>query len=215
VFGFFDAAALRTLRRASGRELLFSLATTVGVLFYGVLPGVFLAVILTLLWMLTISSRPHDAVLGWVSEVDGFHDINDYPGATSIPGLLIYRFDAVLVFFNCDLFRERVQQEIRKAVTPVEWVLVDASPITVIDYTAMQMIQDLREELAAQGIVLVFARARRHLARFFRPAWVEEARQVGSLQLFPGIKSAIQAFEQRNTPPARGKQLGREGNIDY
>jgi high affinity sulfate transporter 1 len=201
-FGFFDVAALRTLWSASGRELLFSLATTAGVLFYGVLPGVFIAVILSLLWLLSVGSRPHDAVLGRVPGVEGFHDIKDYPEATTIPGLLIYRFDAVLVFFNCDLFKEHVQQEIRKAPTPVEWVLVDASPITVIDYTAMQMIQELHEELAARGIVLVFARARHHLIHFFRPAWVEEVR-VQRLQLFPGIKSAIKAFEQRETPENR------------
>ncbi|HET6421729.1 MAG TPA: SulP family inorganic anion transporter, partial [Geobacteraceae bacterium] len=206
-FGFFDVAALRTLWSASGRELLFSLATTAGVLFYGVLPGVFFAVILSLLWLLSVGSRPHDAVLGQVSGVEGFHDIKDYPGATTIPGLLIYRFDAVLVFFNCDLFKERIQQEICDAATPVEWVLVDASPITVVDYTAMQKIQELREELAARGIVLAFARARRHLAHFFRPAWVEEVQRVRSLQLFPGIKSAIQAFEQRDL---REKRPGAE-----
>ncbi len=199
-FGFFDVSALRTLRSASGRELLFSLATTGGVLFCGALPGVLIAVILSLLWLLSVGSRPHDAVLGRVSGVDGLHDIKDYPEATTTPGLLIYRFDAVLVFFNCDLFKERVQQEIRKAATPVEWVLVDASPITVVDYTAMHKILELHEELAARGIVLAFARARRHLARFFRPAWVEEAQRVRSLRLFPGIQSAIQAFEQRNMP---------------
>ena len=196
-FGFFDITALRTLWSASGRELLFSLATTAGVLFYGVLPGVFIAVILSLLWLLSVVSRPHDAILGRVPVVDGFHDIKDYPEATTIPGLLIYRFEADLIFFNCDLFKERVQQEIRKSATPVEWVLVDASPITVIDYTAMQMIQELREELADRRIELAFARARHHLAYFFRPAWVEEIQRAGSLQLFPGIKSAIQAFEQR------------------
>ncbi|HTP64839.1 MAG TPA: sulfate permease [Geobacteraceae bacterium] len=196
-FGFFDITALRTLWRASGRELLFSLATTGGVLFCGAFPGVFIAVILSLLWLLSAVSRPNDAILGRVSGIDGFHDIKDYPEATTIPGLLIYRFEADLVFFNCDLFKERVQQEIRRAATPVEWVLVDASPITVIDYTAMQMIQEFREELAAQGIELAFAKARHHLAHFFRPAWVEEIKSVGSLQLFPGIKSGIQAFEQR------------------
>ncbi len=86
-------------------------------------------------------------------------------------------------------------------------MLVDASPITVVDYTAMQKIQELREELAARGIVLAFARARRHLAHFFRPAWVEEEQRVRRLQLFPGIKSAIQAFEQRD---AREKSPGAE-----
>ena len=104
-FGLFDFAALRSLWDASGRELAFSLATTGGVLFFGVLPGVFLAVALSLLWLLSVGSRPHDAILGRAPGIRGFHDINDYPEAATIPGLLIYRFDANLVFFNCDHFR--------------------------------------------------------------------------------------------------------------
>jgi len=194
-FAFFDLAALRNLGSASGRELLFSLGTTAGVLFFGVLPGVFLAVILSLLWLVSVGSRPHDAILGRAPGVKGFHDLNDYPGAATIPGLLIYRFDAGLVFFNCDYFKQRVQQHIRDAATPVKWVLVDASPINVLDYTAMQKLVELRDELAARGIVVAFARARHGLARFFRPGWFR-AEEKGVL-LFPTVKAAIHAFEQR------------------
>ncbi|MEJ2007531.1 MAG: SulP family inorganic anion transporter [Acidobacteriota bacterium] len=200
-FGFFDYAALRTLRSASGRELLFSLATTAGVLFFGVLPGVLMAVILSLLWLLSVGSRPHDAVLGHVPGKEGFHDIKDAPGATTTPGLLIYRFDSGVVFFNCDHFKERVRQKIREAAAPVEWVLVDASPINVVDYTALEKLHDLRKELAAQGIVLAYARVKGNLAYFFRPAWVKELHIVAPM--FPTIESAVQAFEQRNTPDAR------------
>jgi high affinity sulfate transporter 1 len=202
-FGFFDAAALRTLWSASGRELLFSLATTAGVLFFGVLPGVFLAVLLSLLWLLSVGSRPHDAILGRVPGLEGFHDINDYPEATTTPGLLIYRFAAGVVFFNCDHFKERLQQEIRNAATPVEWALIDASAINVVDYTAMQKIQELREELAARGIVLAVAGAKHHLAHFFRPAWVEEKERARAVPLFPGLKSAMQGFEQRDAREKR------------
>ena len=195
--GFFDIAAIRNLWSASTRELLFSLATTAGVLIYGVLPGVFLAVVLSLLWLLSVSSRPHDAILGQPPGVEGFHDLKDYPEATTTPGLLIYRFDADVVFYNCDLFKERVQESIRKADTKVEWVLVDASPINVVDYTAMQMIYDFRRELAAQGIEVVFAGAKQSLARYFRSAWIKGRRERQGARLFPSVHSAIQAFERR------------------
>jgi len=198
-FGFFDVAALRNLWRASSRELLFSLATTAGVLVYGVLPGVFLAVVLSLLWLLSVSSRPHDAILGRPHGVEGFHDLKDYPDATTTPGLLIYRFDSDLVFYNCDLFKERIQQSIRAADTKVEWVLVDASSVNVVDYTAMQMIRDFHRELAAQGIELAFAEAKQSLARFFRPTWVKGRRERQGARMFPSVHSAVQAFECRET----------------
>lgn len=201
-FGLFDFAALRGLWDASGRELAFSLATTAGVLIFGVLPGVLLAVVLTLAWLLSVGSRPHDAVLGRAPGVKGFHDIDDYPGAVTIPGLLIYRFDADLVFYNCDYFKQRVHEHVAAAAAPVEWVLIDASPINVVDYTALQKLYELREELAARGIVLAYARAKQSLARFFRPHWVMKREQLVRPLIFPTVKSAIHAFTQRGQQPA-------------
>ena len=108
-FGLFDFAELRNLYEISRRELLLSVGTTLGVLILGVLPGVLWAVALSLLWLLARASRPHDAVLGRVPGMKGFHELEDYPEATTVPGLVIYRFDSDLVFFNADYFKERVR----------------------------------------------------------------------------------------------------------
>jgi high affinity sulfate transporter 1 len=103
--GLFDLKGLRELARVSWREALLSLGTTLGVLVLGVLPGVMLAVALSLAWLLMVASRPQDAVLGRVPGLRGFHSVADYPEATTVPGLLLYRFEANLVFFNIDYFR--------------------------------------------------------------------------------------------------------------
>ncbi|QGJ69277.1 Sodium-independent anion transporter [Planctomycetales bacterium 10988] len=197
VFGFFDFAALKTLWHASRRELLFSLATTGGVLLFGVLPGVLFAVVLSLIWLLSVATRPYDAVLGKVSNVEGFHDLDDYPKAQTIPGLLMYRFDADLVFFNCDQFEKRIEEEIQKAETPIEWVIIDARPINIIDYTGIQKLQDLREELEDRGIELVFTGVKHHLSEFFRSTWVERRENELNFRLFPSIESAMDAFKER------------------
>jgi high affinity sulfate transporter 1 len=196
-YGFFDFAALRELWSASGREFFFSLATVAGVLFFGVLPGVFIAIVLSIIWLLMAASTPHDAILGRAPGVKGFHDVKDYPDAVMIPGLLIYRFDADLVFFNCDHFRDRVNQKIREAGTPVEWILVDAGPINVIDYTALQKLRELRNELKARGILLVFAGLKHALAHFFRPRWIRDKTLEGDNIFYPTVKSALHAFEHR------------------
>jgi high affinity sulfate transporter 1 len=176
--GLFDFNELRNLYEMSHRELLLSVGTTLGVLILGVLPGVLLAVALSLFWLLAVVSRPHDGVLGRAKGIKGFHNIADFPEATTIPGLILYRFDANLVFFNADYFRDRVRAIIAAAETPVEWVVVDASSINVIDITALQKVDELREELSAQGIVLATARIKHSLSRFFNHDWGVKQREL-------------------------------------
>ena len=198
--GLFDFSALRELYSVSYRELLLSITTTLGVLVLGVLPGVLLAVALALIWLLYVGSRPHDATLGRMAGVKGFHNIEDYPEATTIPGLLLYRFDSDIVFFNADYFKQRVLSAIAASKTPVEWVVVDASPVNVLDVTAIQKIDELREELAARGIVLAHARAKRNLARFFRGDWMEKRLESERVHDFPTLKAAVHAFRHRPNP---------------
>ncbi len=198
--GLFDFQALRDLYAMSRRELLLSLITTLGALVLGVLSGVLLAVALSLIWLLYVGSRPHDEILGRMAGVKGFHNLERFPEATTIPGLLLYRFDSDLVFFNADYFKQRVNAAIAAAKTPIEWVVVDASPINVIDVTAIQKIDELREELAAQGVVLAHARAKSNLSRFFHSAWATKRLDAQMGQEFPTLKAAVRAFRKRPRP---------------
>ena len=195
--GLFDYKELSELYKVSHRELLLCVGTTVGVLILGVLPGVLLAVALSLAWLITVTSRPHDAILGRVRGVKGFHDIADYPDATTIPGLILYRFDANLVFYNVDYFLERVRGVIAAAETPVEWVVIDASSINVVDITAIQKVDELREELAAQGIMLVSARVKQSLLKFFKEDWGLRRKETHALYRYDTLKSAVRAFNNR------------------
>jgi high affinity sulfate transporter 1 len=191
--GLFDLAGLRLLWGMSWREGLLSLATTLGVLVLGVLPGVVLSIALSLLWLLVVALRPGDAVLGEVPGLKGFHSTTDYPQAVTVPGLLLYRFNANLVFFNVDYFCERLRAAVRRTATPVAWVVVDLSPVNVVDATAMQRFDELRAEMAARGITLGVARVKRQLGRPFDPRWVER-RLAAEAHVFPSLRSAVRAF---------------------
>ncbi len=195
--GLFDFATLRELYAMSRVELLFSVGTTLGVLTLGVLPGVMLAVVLALLMLLAMGSRPPDAVLGRVPDMKGFHDRKDYPEAKTTPGLLLYRFDANVVFFNADYFKERVLTAIAASETPVEWVVIDASSINIVDVTAIRKFDELGKQLASRGIVLAVAREKRTLERFFEGSWVNAHREMSKDYNFPTLKSAVRAFEHR------------------
>lgn len=196
--GLLDLAAVRSLWTASRRELLFSLVTTAGVILFGVLPGVFLAIALSLLWLLSVTSHPHDAVLGRTPDGADWRDLKTHPDARPIAGLLVYRFDAGLVFFNCDYFKRHLLQHVRAADTPVEWVILDARPINVVDHTALEHLLDLSHELESRGIVLAFANAKVGLLRrFFRAGWVDEPSRERGLR-FDTLAGAVEAFEGRN-----------------
>ena len=102
--------------------------------------------------------------MGGLPGLRGLSQRRRLPAGGDRPGLLLYRFSANLLFFNIDYFCERVRAAIRRAATPVAWVIVDLSPISFVDATAVQRFDELREELAtARGIRSAVARAKRQL----------------------------------------------------
>ncbi len=178
-----------------------------GVLVLGVLPGVGLAVGLSLAWLLYVESAPQDAALGQVPGLPGYHSLKDRPEAKTVPGILIYQFNANIVFYNADRFKARILGAIAASHTPVEWVILDAGPVNYVDSTAIQMIDELREQLLSRGIRLVVANEKRHLLRYFERGWVQQREERLSGHYFPTIKTAVKAFEESKRQKA-GSQPG-------
>ena len=137
-------------------ECALSIAAFLGVVFLGVLPGIAIAVALSVLNMFRRSWLPYHAVLGRVPDLPGYHDVSNHPQAEVLPGLVIFRFDAPLFFANTRTFREQILRLAAREPTPV-WILVAAEPITDVDTTAADMLDDLDESINARGISLVFA----------------------------------------------------------
>jgi MFS superfamily sulfate permease-like transporter len=158
--GLFDLPSLIRLRRISRPEFRLSIITLLGVVTVGVLPGVLIAIGLALIQLLAKASRPHDAVLGRVQGTGGFHDIRSYPKAESFPGLIIYRFDASLVFFNADHFKSRVRSLVAEAKTEVRCFLLDAETMPMVDTSGAASLDEARVELAERGIVFAIAAAK-------------------------------------------------------
>lgn len=190
-----DLRTLRMLARAHRRDLVVALVTLAGVLAVGLLQGIVLAVALSLLLLLAQAVRPHDAVLGQVKGVDGFHDVEEYPEGSTLSGLIVYRFDAPLFFANAEFFERRIRTLVAEAARPIEWFLLDAEAITAIDSTAAEVLEDIRRELASRSILLVIARAkfpvRDQLTRF---GLLES---IGAQRFYPSVRSAVAAFVSR------------------
>jgi sulfate permease, SulP family len=151
------------LYRFRRSEFFLALVTTIGVLITDILVGVAIAVGLSVIDLLSRLAHPHDAVQGTVPNLPGLHDVNDWEGATTIPGLVIYRYDAPLCFANVEDFKCRALRAIDSEVTPVEWFVLNTEAIAEIDITAMDMLEDLYDELAARKITFAMARVKQDL----------------------------------------------------
>jgi len=138
-------------------EFALSIVCFLGVALLGVIQGIFIAVALALLGFVWRAWRPHDAVMGRVDGLKGYHDITRYPEAKRVPGLVLFRWDAPLFFANAEIFREHVRQAIADAPTPTKWVVVAAEPVTDIDITAAEALSALDDDLQQAGIELGFA----------------------------------------------------------
>jgi high affinity sulfate transporter 1 len=179
------------LWRQRKAEFLLSMAAFLGVALLGVLPGIAIAVGLSILNVFSRAWRPYDTELGRVGGLAGYHDVHSYPEAQHPPGLVIYRFDAPLFFANAKTFRDEIQR-LARADPPPRWILVAAEPMTDVDTTATDVLEDLDEALNANGISLVFAElkdpVRRRIERYGL------TRTIDPSHFFPTIESAIAAF---------------------
>ena len=181
------------LWRQRKAECLLSVAAFLGVALLGVLPGIAIAVALSILNVFRRAWWPYDTELGRVEGLEGYHDVAIYPEAEHLPGLVIYRFDGPLFFANATTFRDQVRR-LAHADPPPRWILIAAEPMTDVDTTASDMLEDLDETLNAQGTSLVFAelkdRVRGKIERYGL------TRTIDPHHFFPTIESALAAFRQ-------------------
>jgi len=152
-----EVADLRRIYRIQQWEFWLSMACFAGVVVFGAIEGIALAIVIAVIEFLWDGWRPHFAVLGRVDQVRGYHDITRYPQARRIPGLVLFRWDAPLFFANAELFHERVLDAVASSPTPVNWVVVTAEPVTSVDVTAADVLAELDESLRAAGVELHFA----------------------------------------------------------
>lgn len=187
-----DTAEFHRLARFRRSELILALTTTVAVLVLGVLYGVLVAIVLSLLDMLRRIARPHDSVLGYVPGLPGMHDVDDYPDAEPVPGLVVYRYDAPLFFANAEDFRTRALAAVEQAGDRVEWFVYNAEANVDPDLTAVEALEHLRAELSGRGIVFAMARVKQDLLDDLQAAGFQAP-------IYPTLPTAVEAFRNRDS----------------
>jgi MFS superfamily sulfate permease-like transporter len=188
-----DIPATVRLWRQRRVEFALSIAAFLGVALLGVLPGIAIAVVLSILNVFRRAWWPYQTELGRVDGLEGYHDVHTHPEARHLPGLVIYRFDGPLFFANATTFRDEVRR-LARATPPPRWIVIAAEPVTDVDTTASDVLEDLDEELNAQGISLVFAELKDPVR-----AKIERyglTRTINPRHFFPTIEAAVAAFRQ-------------------
>jgi len=137
---------------------------------------------------------PYQTVLGRPEGVAGYHDVRDYPTAERLPGLVLFRFDAPLIFANARTFREQIRTLARSDPPPV-WIVVAAEPMTDVDTTASDMLAEVDEELNARGISLVFAELKSGVQHKIER--YELTRTIDPAHFFPTLDDAVRAYQER------------------
>ena len=186
-----DIPATVRLWRQRKTECLLSIAAFLGVALLGVLPGIAIAVGLSILNVFRRAWWPYDTELGRVEGLEGYHDVHTYPDARHLPGLVIYRFDGPLFFANATTFRDEIRRMAR-AVPPPRWIVIAAEPVTDVDTTASDVLEDLDEALNDQGISLVFAELKDPVRRKIERYGL--TRTINPNHFFPTIETALAAF---------------------
>ena len=216
-----EVGELRRIAAFRRSEFVLALATIAGVVVFGALGGILLAITLSVLDLLRRVARPHDAVLGYAAGVAGMHDVADYPDARQIPGLVVYRYDSPLFFANAEDFRSRVLEAVDQAERPlededgegvgpiprghhpVEWVVLNTEANTEIDLTSIDAVSELIRELHRRGIVVALARVKHELLEDLEAGGVEKL--VGDELVFPTLPTAVSGYldwyEERHGRP--------------
>lgn len=203
-WGLIDVQALKGFWKLSRFEFSLCLLTTVGVLSVGVLPGIFVAVGIAVLRLLYYTYRPSDAVLGWMHGIDGQVELAKYPQATTLPGLVIYRFDAPLLFFNADYFKQRVLAVVDGSERP-NAVLLNAEAMTNLDISGLATLHEVQQILKAQGVHLSLARVTGQTLDL-----LQRSSMLGEIKpplVFSSVRSGVSAYRywlrQREDSPPR------------
>jgi high affinity sulfate transporter 1 len=193
-FSLVDLKALQIIYKIDRREFVLSVLSMLGVVAVGAIDAILVAVALAILRFVRLVSRPSIEVLGEVEGFPGFHSIERHPKATTIPGLMLLRFNSPIVFFNAPYFKREVIAAAQAAGPSLRWLVLDMLPITMIDATGLYTADEVADILQEQGVVLAGA-GRQTEWRL----WAESRQRAPrerKIHMYPTMNEAIRTFRK-------------------
>ena len=187
-----DLEVLIRYYRVRKSALALSVVASLGVVVLGVLQGIVIAVVLAVLLFFRRSWQPHGAVLGLVESLGGWHNVDRYPEARQIPGIVVYRWEAPLFFANSSAFRNQVRHVV--AESQPSWVVVQCEAMTDVDVSAAKMLEQLDRELNAADIHMAFVEMRARLQELVLRYGLFET--LDRDRFYPTLTAAVAAIQE-------------------
>jgi high affinity sulfate transporter 1 len=188
-----DISALRTIYRIDRREFALSILASLGVVAVGSIQAILVAVALSILRFIRLVSCPRIEILGKIEGFPGFHALDRHPEAVTVPGLMLFRFNAPIVFFNATLFRRAVIAAADAAGPSLKWIVLDMLPITLVDATGLYTVQEIADTLRERGVILAAA-GRQTEWRL----WAESRQRAPRdrrIEIYPTLSEVIRVFQ--------------------
>ena len=197
VAGLFNVTALRHLWRADRAEFVVAMAALLGVLGSGLLRGVLIGAIISLVQLLRRASRPHVAFLGRIPGTRRFSDLARHPDNEPVPGALLVRVESSLLYFNAEHVRDTVAARLRAEPTPPKIVILDLSASPYMDIQACGVVMNIADDVKAAGARLQIVEARSSVRDRLRAEGIEE--HVSQVNRFTSVADAVEDFQKAAT----------------
>ncbi len=194
VSGLINVRELRRLRQVSRFEFRIAMVALVSVLLLGILKGVLLAVVASILMLLARAARPHVAFLGRIPGTRRFSDLERNPDNETVPGVILFRVESSLFYFNVEHVREAVWQRLSAAAEPVRLVVCDLSTSPYVDTAGARMLSALHRDLTALGVQFRIADAHAAVRDILRAEGLDE--RVGPIDRRTSVDDIIQNWQQ-------------------
>ena len=194
VSGLFQASTLKHLWHSSRPEFVVAMAAFLGVLGSGLLRGVMIGAVISLVQLLRRASRPHVAFLGRISGTRRFSDRERHPNNELIPGVLIFRPESNLIYFNVDHVRDAIAARVRQEPKPPKLAIIDLSAAPHVDLQSAHTLAGLADELTASGIHVQVVEARSSVRERLRREGLDA--RLGGIDRFTSVADAVDSFQE-------------------
>lgn len=189
VSGLFNVSTLRHLRKTNKTEYLVAIGALVGVLSSGLLRGVLIGAIISLVLLIRRASQPHVALLGRIHGTRRFSDSQRHPENEKIPGIMIFRPESSLLYFNMDHVREIIVSRVSQQDPKPSCVIIDFSATPHVDMHSAHMLAELKEELSQRGVKVRAVELRAAVRDRLRHEGVDEL--LGGVNRFTSVADAV------------------------
>ncbi len=194
ITGLIRVKEMKHLFHVSKLEFWISISTIIAVMLFGVLNGVLIAVVLSLVFLLKQAATPHIAILGQIPGTTNYSDMHRHPDNIPVENLLILRVEASILYFNTGNIHDRIRQIVSDYPGELQMVIMDLSSANYLDVAGARFFLNLEDELEKKGISLQIVDALGQARDILRAEGMEK--EIGHISRKVTIHDVVTAFRE-------------------